>query len=337
MFKQVVRTFLLLALAVAGCKAKESMLEGAPSGQTTAGTNGSSSGAGTGEMPDEPGGGESGTSASGAGNGSMEPGMTAGTGSADPPDGGRPPPHMPDPEVMEQLDPNVDWTALQIVYPRMYSAYDGVHTFNVPVFVDGVEIELSGWSAIPASAVQFDADPETGGAMITVLEGVEEITIAAAAGPIGGTAPLFITTATPEDWERGLARYDNMVDYDLPMLSFVDLINPNWVPPEPPDNLSCKNCHSDGAKYFQIQHTPSQAARISDDELIQILTTGTKPAGIGYSVLPEAFQHLYVGFHTWEASEQDMIGLIVYMRSLTPTAQGDIVVPGQITGTPMMP
>jgi hypothetical protein len=334
MFSQVVRTVLLLALAAAGCKAKDAMMDAVPAAQTGAGTNGASSAAGTGEMP---GGGESGTSASGAGNGSMQPGTTAGTGGPSMSDAGGLPPHMPDPEVVEQLDPNVDWTALQIVYPRMYSAYDGVHTFQVPAHVMDTEIELSGWSAIPATSVTFDPDPETGGVMITVLEPVEEITIAAAAGPIGGTAPLFITEATPDDWERGKARYANGVEYDLPMLNFADLINPEWVPPEPPDNLACNNCHTTGAKYFEIQHTPTQAARLSDDDLIQILTTGTKPDGVEYRVLPEAFQHLYVGFHTWEASEEDMIGLIVYMRSLTPAGQGDILLPDGTFGAPMMP
>jgi len=51
-------------------------------------------------------------------------------------------------------------------------------------------------------------------------------------------------------------------------------------------------------------------------------------------VLPEMLEHLYVGFHTWEASEEEMLGLIVYMRSLTPTGQGDILLPDGTFGAP---
>jgi hypothetical protein len=118
------------------------------------------------------------------------------------------------------------------------------------------------------------------------------------------------------------------------MLNFADLINPEWVPPEPPDNLACNNCHTTGAKYFEIQHTPTQIARLSNEDLVTILTTGMKPAGVDFRVLPESFQHLYVGFHTWEATEEDQLGLIVYMRSLTPTGQGDILLPDGGFGPP---
>jgi hypothetical protein len=315
---RALNTIAIAALLALACSSKDGGMDSAPA---TSGT------------PADPGGGESGSSAGGAGTGS-DPGMTAGTGTGNEAGAG-PGPNMPDPEIVEMLDPDVDWTALTIVYPTMYSAHDGVHTFQVPAHVDGTTVELSGWTAIPATAVTFDADPETeGGVMITIVEPVEEITIAAAAGPIGGTAPLFVTVATPEDWARGEARYNNGVDYNLPMLNFADLINPEWMPPEPPDNLACNNCHTTGAKYFEIQHTPTQAARLSNDDLVQILTTGTKPAGVEFRVLPEMFQHLYEGFHTWEASEEEITGLIVYMRSLTPTGQGDILLPDGTFGAP---
>jgi hypothetical protein len=323
---------LAAAAAVVGCSAKEDMVGNPASGAGT-----------TGEMPEaggaapadntagtasegNAGGGDSGgppTAQGGMGGSGEDPGAAGGAGTP-----------MIDPEVMEMLDPNVDWTALTIIYPAMYSAYDGVHTFAVPARVDGATVELADWTAIPADAVTFDEDPEGGGVMITVQRAVPEIVIAVSSGAIGGTAPLFITEATPEDWARGEARYNNGVDYDLPMLNFADLINPDWVPPEPPDNLACNNCHTTGAKYFEIQHTPTQAARISDEDLITILSTGMKPTGIEFRVLPPMLEHLYVGFHTWEASEEEMLGLIVYMRSLTPTGQGDILLPDGTFGAP---
>jgi len=238
----------------------------------------------------------------------------------------------PPPEVVEMLDPATDWTALTLIFPTMYSAYDGVHTFEVPVRVDGVNVDLSGWQAIPSSAVTFEADPDSGegAVLVTVLEPVEDVTIAVSTGGLGGTAPLHITVATPADWDVGEARYHNGVEYEMPMINLVDLLDPNYMPPETPHDLACNNCHTTGAKYLEIQHTPSQVAYISDADLQTIFTKGMKPAGIGFSVLPPQLEYLYPEFHTWEASDQEILALIVYLRSLTPVSQGPIVIPDTV-------
>jgi hypothetical protein len=233
--------------------------------------------------------------------------------------------------VVEMLDPNVDWTALKLVYSPMYSAFDGKHTFQVPVHVDGATVDISGWKAIPASAVTFDPDTAGGGVLVTVLDGTAEITIAASNGMVGGTAPLRITTGTPDQWEAGKARYSNGVDYVLD-IDFSRIIDPTWMPPTPPPNLACNNCHSMGAKYFEIQHTPAQAARFSDDDLATIFTKGMKPPGIGFRVIPamvgnETAVDLYAMFHKWDATADEIKGLIIYLRSLTPMGQGDIALP----------
>jgi hypothetical protein len=228
---------------------------------------------------------------------------------------------MPTTNPQEKLDPSVDWTALKLVYPKMYSAYDGSHTFQVPMHVDGATLELSGWQAIPSNSVTIDPDPK-GGVLITIVKPVADITIAAHNAAIGGTAHIYVTVATPQDWMVGEARYNNGVDYVLPTLDFAQLIDPNWVPPPTPKNLACNNCHTTGAKYFEIQHTPSQIGNISDQDLITIFTTGMKPPGVPYHLLPMQLEHLYPEFHTWEAGPAEQKGLIVYLRSLTPTDQG---------------
>jgi hypothetical protein len=239
-------------------------------------------------------------------------------------------------EVLEMLDPSVSWEELTIIFPTMYSAYEGVHLFQVPAHVDGVTVELSDWQAIPSSAASFDPNPEVaGGVLITVHEPAAQITIAASTGTIGGTAALFVTNGTPEEWAVGEARYNNGVDFQLPGFEDIDfgmLLDPNWTPPPPPGDLACNNCHTTGAKYFEFQHTPTQAARFSDEELGIILTMGKKPEGVGYRILPEMLgsmtaDELYADFHTWEATEEEVKGLILYLRSLTPTGQGDIRLP----------
>jgi hypothetical protein len=214
----------------------------------------------------------------------------------------------------------------------MYSAFDGKHTFKVPVHVDGTTVELSGWKAIPASAVSFDPDPSVaGGVTVTVLQAEPEITIAATNGTIGGMAPLRITSGTPEDWAAGEARYNNGVEFTL-MIDFSQIVDPNWMPPIPPPNLACNNCHSTGAKYLEIQHTPTQEARFSDDELSTIFSKGMKPPGVGFRVLPAMVGNmtdvdLYAAYHKWDATPQEIKGLIIYLRSLTPTGMGDILLP----------
>jgi hypothetical protein len=233
--------------------------------------------------------------------------------------------------VKEMLDPNVDWTALKLVYAPMYSAFDGKHTFQVPVHVDGATVDLSGWKAIPASAVTFDPDPDGGGVLVTIVQDTPEITIAATNGTIGGTALLKVTSATPEEWEAGKARYNNGVDFNL-MIDFSQILDPTWMPPTPPPNLACNNCHSTGAKYFEIQHTPTQEARFSDDELSTIFSKGMKPPGIGFRLIPAMVGNmtavdLYAGFHKWDATPEEIKGLLVYLRSLTPKGQGDILLP----------
>ncbi len=324
---------LLTALAMIGCGAASD-----DSGGTGDGAMSADPGANPGSSGDsaDPGGtsGDSGdsseTNSPGDSGDSGDPGDSGSAGSTA---------NEPPQEVLEQLDSSVDWSALTLVYDRMYSAYVEGHTFQVPVYVDGATIELGDWSAIPSSAVSFDPDPESGGVLITVLEDVPEITIAARSGQIGGTAPLFITSGTPEQWAMGEARYANGVelniDFDLAMGAeqfAMMLLDPNWEPPPPEGDLACNNCHTTGAKYFEIQHTPTQAARFSDDELRAILTDGTKPEGVGYRVLPDMLgsltaDELYTQYHKWEASEDEIVGLIVYLRSLTPEGQGDILLP----------
>lgn len=320
-------------VAMVGCGAAEDDAGGSDTGasQQPDGSQGSPQPGGDGQQP---GGSDTTTDGAMGGNGmtgdSAGDDGTAGSGGSSA--------NNPPPEVMEQLDPDVDWTALTLVYDTMYSAYVEGIVFQVPVYVDGATIELDDWSAIPSSAVSFDPDPDNDGVLITILEDVPEVTIAARSGNIGGTAPLYITSGTVEQWEAGEARYANGVelsielDPGMTLMDFINNLDPNYMPPPPPMDLACNNCHTTGAKYFEIQHTPTQAARFSDEELEQILTMGTKPEGIGYRVLPEMLfnltaDELYTQYHQWEASEDEIKGLIIYLRSLTPTGQGDILLP----------
>jgi hypothetical protein len=303
-----------------------------------AGTDAAPGAGGDTSAPPSGGGGSVATPSGGGGSGAAAgSGPSAGgAGTMSNPNGTPPPPPTTPPPVPEELDKSVDWTALKLIYPTAFSAFDGEHTFKVPFYVDGATVELAGWSAIPSDSVTFDADPELGGVIVTVVKDVPEITIAARSETIGGVALLNVTSATPAQWVAGEARYNNGIEFDLPTLDpamFAELLlDPNWMPPKPPGDIACNNCHTTGAKYFEIQHSPTQAARFSDDQLRQILSTGTKPTGVGYRILPEMLGNMtadevYKSFHTWESTEEEIVGLIVYLRSLTPVGQGDILLP----------
>jgi hypothetical protein len=339
MKRALVLTLLGLVLVSAGACAPAEEDSG-DNVSTTPGSTGTTPG-----TPSAPGGG-TGTD---PGNTNTGTGTDPGTGGTDPGTGTDPggtagsgPEEVEPPPDTEALPEGVDWEALNvgaadstgIVHQHMYSAFDGVHTFKVPARVEGATVELSGWLAIPSSAVLFEPDPDSaaGGVMITVLE-AGDITIAAMTADmlLGGAATLHVRAATEADWIAGEARYNNGVDYTIPMLSFTDLLNPNYMPPEPPDNLACNNCHTTGAKYFEIQHTPTQIAYISDADLITIFSEGMKPEGVVWSVIPPMFEHLYVGFHTWDAGMDQQEALITYLRSITPVVQGEILIPNTFT------
>lgn len=221
-----------------------------------------------------------------------------------------------------------DWNALEIVYPTMYSAYDGQHTFKVPVRVRCTSVPLSAWKAEPASAVTFDTDPDNAdGAMITILEPVASIRIAVVNGPLGGIAPLNVTIGTPAQYALGEERYNNGADWSLNIL----------MPMAPPPDTKCTVCHSENSSTdFDIEHTPTQLARASDSEITQIMTTGTKPASVPFRVLPDTITfgtmtftnaELYQEFHLWTASPDALTGMILYLRALTPRGQGCVTDP----------
>jgi hypothetical protein len=41
-------------------------------------------------------------------------------------------------------------------------------------------------------------------------------------------------------------KYNNGVDFTIPNIDFSQIPDPNFMPPIPPKNLACNNCHSTG-------------------------------------------------------------------------------------------
>lgn len=199
---------------------------------------------------------------------------------------------------------------LEIVFPKMYSGYDGVHEYRIPVKAVGVRN-----ASFTASDNNLVSIEKTGdGAMLTT-KGAGTVTITATAGGLKGSATLTITKYTPEEWSAGENRYTNGEPFKIPE---IDPCNP--MIPTISKKLSCTNCHGVTGSLGDVEHTPTQTGGYSDDDLIQIFTNATKPAGVGQRIIPaRAWQF----FHKWEVTDTERKGIIAYLRSLEPREKDD--------------
>jgi len=234
--------------------------------------------------------------------------------------------------------------SLTIAFNPMYSAFipgSNVQTFLVPAVVKGVSGASVTWSASDMTAVGLQTDSSTGGTTITVLK-PGTVTINAQIGStLCGSALLTVTQNTEDDWTAGNMRYNNGVALINPYMMGGDGGMPQAPPPggfmipsasdpsplEPADGgpgPACTNCHGPTATMgiFQgIEHTPEQTAGFSDQELIDIVVNGIIPDGGYYdsTIIPYEYWQF---FHKWrDLTDAQQKGIVVYLRSLTPSAQ----------------
>jgi hypothetical protein len=213
----------------------------------------------------------------------------------------------------------VPGTDFELVFSPMYSAYDGVHDFQVPVVPKG-GVTVDKWEILDANnkvvkdVADFVPEPSFGGAMIKTRKG-GDYTVLATAGKQSGSAAIHITAVDPSVWATGEARYNNTI-------MIASIIPTGGAAMMLPKDISCKNCHGSGAMFLDVEHTPQQTGGYSDDELKKIITMGMKPAGaVSKTGVPLA---IYQWFHTWMATDAEQQGLVVYLRSLPPMSQGNL-------------
>lgn len=214
---------------------------------------------------------------------------------------------------------------LEIHFDTMYSAFDGQHEFKLPAVVTGVKKVK--WSVSDPSIASIETQTD-GSAMITVLA-AGTVDIIAKAGSITGKAPLTITQSQDDEWEAGNQRYNNGTVLTRPMKG--DGGAGGWMDGGgggmggyKDKQLSCTNCHGAAADKGSgdVEHTPTQTAGYSDDELITIFTKGQKPAGVPQRVMMNKAQ--WSKMHQWQMDEYAVKGIVVYLRSLEPKSQGDV-------------
>ena len=219
--------------------------------------------------------------------------------------------------------------ALTIVFSPMYSAFDGTHTFEIPAIVNGIAAADVKWSASDPSMVGLQADSDTGGVMITVLKS-GSVTITAEAGGLCGSSLLTITSAQASDWQTGNARYNDGV-----ALHFgPGRGDGGGMAADGGGGPACTNCHGPTATngaFNDISHTPEQTGGFSDQDLIGIITQGNIPGWtVDGGAGPEAgyFDDSIISYRQWhrlhqwtDITQDEQLGIIVYLRSLTPAAQ----------------
>jgi hypothetical protein len=205
---------------------------------------------------------------------------------------------------------------IEILFSPMYSAFDGVHRFQVPATVDGIDVAAVTWSISDPTIASLQTNAD--GVMITI-QAVGKATIVARAGTLCGTSLLTVTSASTDHWTVGSARYTS---------GEVLTIGTPGTGPRPGDagatrEVACTSCHGDTATtgpFKTVSHTPMQTGGFSDQELIQIFTAGVLPEGAYFDDEIVSRQQ-WSQFHRWTMTDEQAAAMVIYLRSLTPESQ----------------
>ena len=220
-------------------------------------------------------------------------------------------------------------SVIKILFAPMYTAFDGgMHQFQVPAVVDGLDSTAVMWSASDPTMVGLQADATTGGVMITALK-AGELDIIATAGTICGISHLTIDQAVADDWNAGNMRYNNGVtlvraprDRDAgvdgrPMGGGLVATDGGTT-----DRVACTTCHGPTANgpYKTVSHTPEQIGGFSDAQLMMIFN-GIWPTS-GNAFDPAIIDKgTWQRIHKWNMTADEAAGVIIYLRALTPAPQ----------------
>lgn len=243
--------------------------------------------------------------------------------------------------------------SLAITFSPMYSAYDGKHTFKVPVVVLDAPSKIT-FRALDESMVDVVRTGDAS-AMLTMRKAGNTTIVGEADDGTWAKAELTITEAAPNLYDLGKERYENGVEaftlpeggFMLPDFSdsgimFVDggIVFPDGGFPRfdagafmaNPES-ACTFCHRpDGASSggagllnIDVEHTPQQIGGYSDDDLLKIFTEGTKPPGVPMRIAnTPRLEMTWKMTHKWQMEEEAKKGIIVYIRGLEPKTQGPV-------------
>jgi hypothetical protein len=229
----------------------------------------------------------------------------------------------------------------------MYSAFDdGTHEYAVTPSVPSAKENSTDSDPVMASTIKWEVDgaflkrdefPELSASVKLTTKKVGETKVTVTAKTLGGTqvrgeAKLTISPAKAAEWEAGEARYNNgmMIPWMRPAMAAAGEGTCGLpVTIELPASSACGNCHNSATSMgISVEHTPTQTAGYSNEDLINIFTTGAKPAGgtfnspfLRAAPMPDC---IYAAFHTWEMTDDEKKGIIWKLRSIAPKVQAEI-------------
>jgi hypothetical protein len=208
---------------------------------------------------------------------------------------------------------------IEVLFSPMYSAFDGVHTYQVPAVVNGISASAITWSISDPSIAMLQPSGE--GVMITTQK-AGKANIIASAGTLCGSAELSVTSASPDDWMVGSTRYNDGVVVRGPGGGFGGPGGGGRGDAGPVE-AACTSCHGDTATngaFRTVSHTPQQTGGFSDSDLINIFTQGMLPPDAYFddTIVP---RQAWSMFHRWGMTADEAKGMVVYLRSLVPQAQ----------------
>lgn len=184
----------------------------------------------------------------------------------------------------------------QIFPPMLFSGFDGTNTYKVPISIfknDGpVTFTIDDMTLASIDTKNNDST----NIMLKTLKAGTTMVHAAAGGKMV-SAPLTITAYTPDQNAAGKKRYTTAADADNP---------------------ACQDCHGAGKG---PDHTPTEVDADPDEDIINTFLTGKDPEGRPVGM--EYKQILKGHTHMWKVTMDEHIGLVSYLRSLTPTGYPD--------------
>jgi hypothetical protein len=224
-----------------------------------------------------------------------------------------------------------------LVFSPVYSAYDGVHDFRVPVAPEDDTV-VDRWEVVDVDgtprndAVEISDDPQFGG-VIMKMRTAGDFIVLAHSGQKTGCSELHVTAAQADRWTIGEARYQEV--YTPTKNEPAQAKGQNT----PPEMFACLNCHGLGDEALAPDYTPLQSGGFSDDALADLWTSGTRPSD--QPLPPFRFckptwqtwtdrppRDVVAWFHATSFTAQESSALILYMRSLPLLSRGDLDLDG---------
>jgi hypothetical protein len=190
-------------------------------------------------------------------------------------------------------------TEFTIFPEKIWAGFDGTNVYRAPIIAVSNKgavtwtIEDPTIASLDTNSVDPKAEPGGVNLMITALKPGTTV-IHATDGAVTKDATLEVIAYPIAQWEAGKNRY---------------AMGPDEM------NPPCKECHAPGKG---PDHTPTELDADNDEEIRNTFVTGKDPEGrpvdyeMEYTMLLKGYNHM------WKVTEDEKIGLVAYLRSLTP-------------------